>query len=49
MNFRKIAGFTPIHTLGLCLDKISLNAASCPTTDSTDSARTLIEPELKGI
>ena len=35
------------NSLGQYFDKLSLNAASCQTADSTDSVRISIEPELK--
>ena len=30
-------------------DKVSLNAASCQTAESTESVHTLKEPEMKGL
>ena len=37
------------NSLGKYFDKLSLNAASCQTADSTDSLRISIEPELKDL
>ena len=35
------------NSLGQYFDKVSLNAASCQTADSTDSVLIPVEPELK--
>ena len=46
-NLWNISGFGIIYKG--CFDKVSLNAASCQTADSTVSVRTSKEPELKGL
>ena len=42
-----INGFGIIYKVNV--DKVSLNAASCQTADSTVSVRTSKEPEFKGL
>ncbi len=46
-NLWNISGFGIIHKVRFY--KVSLNAASCQTADSTLSVRTLKLPELKGL
>ena len=46
-NLWNISGFGIIYKVNF--DKVSLNAASCQTADSTVSVRTSKEPELKGL
>ncbi len=43
----KINGFGIIYKVRF--DKLSLNAASCQTADSTVSVHTSLEPALKGL
>ncbi len=45
-NLRNISGFGIIYKFHF--DKVSLNAASCQTANSTVSVCTSKEPELKG-
>ena len=37
------------YSLGECFDNLFLNAASCETADSTESARATIESELRDL
>ncbi len=46
-NIWNISGFGIIYKVRF--DKVSLNAASCQTADSTVSVCTSKEPELKGL
>ncbi len=47
-NFFPLDGFIPIYT-GTIFDKLSLNVASCQTTDSTESVCSSIELDFKDL
>ena len=53
LAFLKLGNLWNISVFGIiykvCFDKVSLNAASCQTADSTVYVCTSKEPELKGL